>query len=150
MVYELLVLEHFLILEWGLKIFGWDFFLILKQKSCLNIAIKQSHFQHTLRGCSLYIQTVVSTLLIRSPMCGEHLKPCWAVCVIRNCFSWQREVIVRPSSEGHVSGAVWHCRTIPKLDSLMGQTQPCMDWNFVKDTWQAVVSTLEALSYYVQ
>lgn len=53
MVYELLVLEYFLLLEWELKVFGWDFFLILKQKSWLNIAIKQSHFQHMLRRCNI-------------------------------------------------------------------------------------------------
>lgn len=58
--------------------------------------------------------------------------------------------MVSPSSGGHVPGADWHRSTIPKLDSLMGQTQSCMDCYFVKDIWQAMLSTLEALSYYVQ
>lgn len=89
------------------------FFLILK--------LKQSHCLHMET-----LQTVLSIILMRNPMCGGHLKPRQLMCVIRNCVSHSSgEWGWTPASGAHAWGL--HCGAIPKQDSLVWQAQSCHD-----------------------
>lgn len=106
------------------------FFLILK--------LKQSHCLHMET-----LQTVLSIILMRNPMCGGHLKPRQLMCVIRNCVSHSSgEWGWTPASGAHAWGSLtlW-CH--PQAGQL-GVTSTVLSW-WAVISWRTLGRQRQAL-----